>query len=82
MVITPYIDVVNLAEKYYGVDVAYPAIIEATKDPNDPKTIFFNFSGHGLLDLSSYDNFYAGNLHNYDYPEEAIAEATKNLPKV
>lgn len=58
------------------------AIIEATQDPNEPKTIFFNFSGHGMLDLSSYDNFYAGNLHNYDYPDEDIAEATKNLPKV
>ena len=57
-------------------------ITEATKDLNDPKTILFNFSGHGLLDLSSYDNFFAGKLHNYDYPEEAIAEATKNLPQM
>lgn len=57
-------------------------IIEATKDLNDPKTILFNFSGHGLLDLSSYDKFFSGDLHNYDYPEEAIAEATKNLPEI
>lgn len=58
------------------------AIIEATKDLNDPKTILFNFSGHGLLDLSSYDKFFSGDLQNYEYPEEAIAEATKNLPKI
>lgn len=58
------------------------AIIEATQDLNDPKTILFNFSGHGMLDLSSYDKFYSGDLHNYDYPEEDIANATKNLPKV
>jgi len=58
------------------------AIIEATKDLNDPKTILFNFSGHGLLDLSSYDKFFSGDLQNYDYPEEAIAEATKNLPQL
>jgi tryptophan synthase beta chain len=57
-------------------------IIEATKDLNDPKTILFNFSGHGLLDLSSYDKFFSGDLHNYDYPEEAITEATKNLPQI
>lgn len=57
-------------------------IIEATKDLNEPKTILFNFSGHGLLDLSSYDQFFSGNLHNYEYPEEAIAEATKNLPQL
>lgn len=58
------------------------AIIEATQDLNDPKTILFNLSGHGLLDLSSYDKYFAGELHNYDYPAEAIAEATKHLPKV
>ncbi len=58
------------------------AIIEASQDLNDPKTILFNFSGHGMLDLSSYDKFYAGDLHNYDYPEEDITNAIKNLPKV
>lgn len=58
------------------------AIIEATRDLNEPKTILFNFSGHGLLDLSSYDAFYAGQLHNYDFPEEDIIAATKNLPEI
>lgn len=58
------------------------AIIEATKDLNDPKTILFNFSGHGLIDMASYDKFYAGELHNYDYPEEEIAKSMANLPKI
>jgi len=58
------------------------AIIEATRDLNEPKTILFNLSGHGHLDLSSYDKFFAGELHNYDYPEEAVAEAQKHLPKL
>ncbi len=58
------------------------AIIEATKDKDDPKTILFNFSGHGLLDLSSYDKFHSGDLRNYEYPEEDIIAATRNLPKI
>jgi len=58
------------------------AIIEATREPEVPKTILFNFSGHGLLDLSSYDQFFSGNLQNYEYPGEAIESALKNLPKV
>ncbi|MBU0675134.1 MAG: TrpB-like pyridoxal phosphate-dependent enzyme [Proteobacteria bacterium] len=58
------------------------AIMEATKDLNDPKTILFNLSGHGLLDLASYEQYHAGELYNYEYPAEAIAEATKNLPKI
>jgi tryptophan synthase beta chain len=58
------------------------AIMEATKDLNEPKTILFNLSGHGLLDLASYEMYHAGQLSNYEYPAEAIAEATKHLPKV
>jgi tryptophan synthase beta chain len=58
------------------------AILEATKDLNEPKTILFNLSGHGLLDLASYEQYHAGALSNYEYPAEAIAEATKHLPKV
>ncbi len=58
------------------------AIIEATQDLNDPKIILFNFSGHGLIDMASYDKFYAGELHDYDYPEEDIAKSLANLPKV
>ncbi|NTV12785.1 MAG: TrpB-like pyridoxal phosphate-dependent enzyme [Desulfobulbaceae bacterium] len=58
------------------------AIMEATKDLNEPKTILFNLSGHGLLDLASYEQYHAGALSNYEYPAEAIAEATKHLPKI
>jgi tryptophan synthase beta chain len=58
------------------------AIIEAMKDPNEPKTSLFNFSGHGLIDMGSYDKFYSGELQNYDYPEEAIAKSMANLPKI
>jgi len=58
------------------------AIIEATKDKEEPKTILFNFSGHGMLDLASYDKFYAGALHDYEYPESAIADALANLPVI
>ena len=28
--------------------------------PDEPKTILFNFSGHGLIDMGSYDKYYAG----------------------
>lgn len=58
------------------------AIIEATRDLNDPKTILFNFSGHGLIDMGSYDKYYAGELHDYEYPKEEIAKSMANLPKI
>ena len=58
------------------------AIIEATRDRNEPKTILFNFSGHGLIDMASYDKFYSGELQNFDYPEEELARSLTNLPKI
>ncbi|MHC4884473.1 MAG: TrpB-like pyridoxal phosphate-dependent enzyme [Planctomycetota bacterium] len=54
----------------------------AMEEKDKPQTIVFNLSGHGLLDLSSYDKFFAGELEDYDYPDEAIAKATEGLPKV
>lgn len=58
------------------------AIMEATQDLDEPKTILFNFSGHGLIDMGSYDKYFAGQLHDYDYPAEEIARSMANLPKI
>lgn len=58
------------------------AIDEAliAKEEGKEKTIFFNFSGHGLLDLQAYSAYFDGKLVNYDYPEEQIKKALANLP--
>jgi len=58
------------------------ATIEALRDPKEPKTILFNLSGHGLLDLSAYEQFFAGQLHDYDYPADAIAKSMQHLPEI
>jgi len=60
------------------------AINEANKCKEEgvSKVIAFNLSGHGLFDLASYDEYLHGNLQRYQYPEEKIKEAMKNLPEV
>ena len=58
------------------------AIIEAMKDPDEPKTILFNFSGHGLIDMAAYDAYFDGELHDYSYPREQIEASLADLPKV
>jgi tryptophan synthase beta chain len=58
------------------------AIIEAMKDPNEPKTILFNFSGHGLIDMASYDNYFNGKLSDYAYPKNQIEASLARLPKI
>jgi tryptophan synthase beta chain len=55
---------------------------KAADEAGEPKNILFNLTGHGLLDLSSYDAFLAGKLEDYEHPAEAIAAAELDLPKV
>lgn len=60
------------------------AIEEALKCKAEGKSkvILFNLCGHGLLDLSAYDDFIHGKLSDYDYPADKIAEALTHLPKI
>ena len=43
------------------------------------KVILFNLSGHGLIDMASYDQYLAGNLMNYELKDEDIQ---KNLDEI
>jgi tryptophan synthase beta chain len=54
------------------------------KEEGKEKTILFNFSGHGLMDLVGYEKFMNGELIDYELPQEEIdrnQELLKNLPK-
>jgi len=54
------------------------------KEEGKEKVILFNYSGHGLMDLSGYDAFLSGKLTDYELPEEDLRKFTaplKNLPK-
>jgi predicted alternative tryptophan synthase beta-subunit len=52
------------------------------KASGEPKTLFFNLSGHGHFDMSSYESYFAGKLEDFEYPEEAIKASIAHLPKV
>ncbi|MCX7796338.1 MAG: TrpB-like pyridoxal phosphate-dependent enzyme [bacterium] len=52
------------------------------RETGEEKCILFNFSGHGHFDLSAYEAYLAGKLVDYEYPEEKILEALKELPVV
>ena len=58
------------------------AIIEAMKDPREEKTILFNLSGTGVIDMPSYDNYLTGKLSDYAFPREAIEKSLAHLPKI
>ncbi|GBE02104.1 tryptophan synthase beta chain [bacterium BMS3Bbin06] len=52
------------------------------KEEGKEKTILFNLSGHGYLDLQAYADYLDGKLVDYEYPDEKIREALSRLPVV
>ena len=49
------------------------------KEEGKEKTILFNWSGHGLVDLGAYEAFMRGKLADHDLPQEQIDAALKDL---
>ena len=52
------------------------------KESGEKKVIAFNLSGHGHFDMGAFDAYFKGELEDYEYPEEAVAEAMAELPAV
>jgi tryptophan synthase beta chain len=52
----------------------------AAREAGEGRVILFNLSGHGHFDMAAYDAYFAGELEDYAYPEEAIEQALKDLP--
>ncbi len=60
------------------------AIREAKKADEEGKApvILFNLSGHGLIDMTAYDQYHSGDLLNYEVPDEEIKMNTDKLEKI
>ena len=55
---------------------------EQAKLEGKQKTILFNLSGHGLIDMAAYDQYLAGDLSNYEVTDEEVANNLKDLEKL
>ncbi len=49
------------------------------KEEGKEKTILFNWSGHGLVDLAAYEAFFRGKLADHELPQEQIDAALKDI---
>ena len=60
------------------------AINEAkqAKAEGKAKTILFNLSGHGLIDMVAYDQYFAGELINYSLSDEELAGNLDKLERI
>jgi tryptophan synthase beta chain len=45
------------------------------KAEGKPRTILFNFSGHGFLDLSGYNKYFAGQLADHAMTDEEVSDS-------
>ena len=55
---------------------------EECRETGEEKVILIALCGHGHFDMAAYDTFLAGELHDYEYPAEAIAAALAEVPVV
>ncbi len=68
-------------ETNHAIKAAIDEAVKAREEGKE-KVILFNFSGHGLLDLSSYDAFFKGDLKDYELTDEEIKKALAELEKL
>ncbi|MBQ1746728.1 MAG: TrpB-like pyridoxal phosphate-dependent enzyme [Muribaculaceae bacterium] len=54
---------------------------EKCKQTGEEKVILFNLSGHGLIDMSAYDQYLNGDLVNHRVSDEDIQQTLNRVPE-
>ncbi len=73
--------IIPAPESNHGVRAAIDEAL-ACKEEGRAETILFNLTGHGHFDMAAYDRYFAGELVDYEYPDEAITASLARLPVV
>ena len=68
-------------ETSHAIACAIDEAIKAREEGKE-KVILFNYSGHGLMDLTGYDAFLSGKLTDYSLPDEELKKSTQELEKL
>ncbi|WFE85765.1 TrpB-like pyridoxal phosphate-dependent enzyme [Parabacteroides chongii] len=73
--------IIPAPESSHAIAVAIQEAEEAKKE-GKARTILFNLSGHGLIDMAAYDQYLAGDLTNYEVTDEDVAKNLEELEKI
>ena len=73
--------IVPAPESSHAIAAAINEALKA-KEEGVPKTILFNLSGHGLVDMAAYDQYFAGDLYDHHLNDEDIAKNVDQLEKI
>ena len=65
--------IVPAPESNHAIAAAIKEALKA-KEEGKKKVILFNLSGHGLVDMSAYDQFLAGDLTNHELSDSEISK--------
>ena len=52
------------------------------KETGEAKTILFNLSGHGFVDMGAYDQYFSGEMQNYHLSDEELARFIKPVDEL
>ena len=73
--------IIPAPESCHAIAVAVREALKA-KEEGKEKTILFNLSGHGMIDLYAFEQYFANNLVDHELPEEEIRRAVDALDKI
>ena len=69
---------ISAPETNHAIAMVIREAIKA-KEEGKEKTILFNWSGHGLVDMAAYEAYLAGELSDHALPEEEIHRALEDI---
>jgi tryptophan synthase beta chain len=81
MLFTKSEGIIPAPESTHAIRGAIDEALQA-KEEGKSKAILFGLSGHGHVDMASYDAFLSGKLDDFEYPDEKIRESLERLPKI
>ena len=73
--------IIPAPESSHAIATAIREALKA-KEEGVQKTILFNLSGHGLIDMAAYDSYISGDLANYEVSDEDVARNVALLEKI
>lgn len=73
--------IIPAPESTHAITVAIREALKA-KEEGKEKVILFNLSGHGLIDMASYEKYFKGELENYSVDQKDIEASTSLLDKL
>ena len=73
--------IIPAPESSHAIAATIREALKAKVEGRSP-VIMFNLSGHGLIDMSAYDRYFANDLADYHVSDEEIMALTSKLEKV